>query len=54
MNKDQEKKGGCCSCEQDFRNEVNELVNEVDGYTHKDHEEKKKEVKAAFEEKNDK
>lgn len=47
-----EKKNGCgCSCEADLKKEVNELVNEVEGYTTADHARKQAEVKAAFGEK---
>ncbi len=38
----------CCSCVADLKKEVNELVNEVEGYTAADHTRKQAEVKAAF------
>ncbi len=38
----------CDPCERDFVEEVDRLVEEVDGYTRKDHIEKKEEVEAAF------
>lgn len=48
-----EKGKKCCSCEADFKNEIKELVNEVDGYTKEDHAKKQAEVKAAFAKKDD-
>lgn len=47
--KESKEKTGCCDpCEQQFREEVDELVENVKGYTRKDHREKKEEVKDAF------
>lgn len=43
-----EKNNTCTPCEQNFRDEVDHLVDEVKGYTKKDHEQKKKEVDEAF------
>ena len=43
-----EKNNTCPPCEQNFRDEVDHLVDEVKGYTKKDHEQKKKEVDEAF------
>ncbi len=43
----------CCSCEAGFKNEIKELVNEVDNYSKDDHARKQAEVKAAFDKKND-
>ena len=40
----------CDPCEENFWNEVKEIVDNVKNYTKKDHEEKKKEVKDAFSE----
>ena len=37
-----EKNNTCTPCEQNFRDEVDHLVDEVKGYTKKDHEQKKK------------
>ena len=39
---------GCCQCTEDLKKEVDELIENVDGYTEKDHREKEEEVKAAF------
>ncbi len=47
MEKDS-KKSGCCGCEADFKKEVNELVDEVEGYTEEDRKKKEEEVKEAF------
>lgn len=41
-------KEACDPCEQNFVEEVDRLVEEVDGYTRKDRIEKKEEVEAAF------
>ncbi len=46
-----EKGKKCCTCEADFKKEVNELVNEVNNYTKEDHAKKQAEVKAAFDKK---
>ena len=43
-----EKNNTCTPCEQNFRDEVDHLVDEVKGYTKKDHEQKKKEVDEAL------
>lgn len=40
----------CDPCEENFWNEVKEIVDNVKNYTKKDHEEKKKEVQDAFSE----
>lgn len=51
MGKDKEKNGTCCSCEADFKKEVDELVEEAKKPTAEEHKEKEKELKEAFEEK---
>ena len=38
----------CDPCEENFWNEVKEIVDNVKNYTKNDHEEKKKEVQDAF------
>ena len=43
-----EKNNTCTPCEQNFRDEVDHLVDEVKGYTKKDHVQKKTEVDKAF------
>lgn len=48
MEKDTKKTATCCSCEADFKNEVDELVDNVEGYSPEDHHKKQSEVKAAF------
>lgn len=48
VEKTPKKSGGCCSCEADFQNEVNHLVDEVDGYNKHDHEKKKEELRDTF------
>ena len=41
----------CCSCNADFKNEMNELVDNVEGYTKTDHNKKEQELREAFGEK---
>lgn len=41
-------KNTCDPCQQDFKKEVDHLVDEVKDYTRKDHEKKEKEVEEAF------
>lgn len=42
-------KGGCCDvCEADFERNIENIVDEVKGYTGKDHDRKRREVEAAF------
>lgn len=38
----------CDPCEQQFEQNVHELVHEVEGYTEKEHRRKEKEVEASF------
>ncbi len=38
----------CTPCEQNFENKVNELVDQVEDYTKKDHMQKEREVEDAF------
>ena len=38
----------CTPCEQNFENKVNELVDQVEDYTHKDRIQKEREVEEAF------
>lgn len=47
MNSKNEKAQGC-ACEADLEKKVNELVDEVKGYSKSERDEKKKEVEAAF------
>ncbi len=47
MNKEQEN-AKCDPCEQQFEENVHEIVNEVEGYTDKDRKKKEKEVEEAF------
>lgn len=47
MNKEQENTK-CDPCEQQFEENVHGIVNEVEGYTDKDHRKKEKEVEDAF------
>lgn len=47
MNQEQEN-AKCDPCEQQFEENVHEIVNEVEGYTQKDHNKKEKEVEEAF------
>lgn len=42
------KNNTCDPCEEDFWRQVNELVDEVKGYTKEDHMKKEKEVDEAF------
>lgn len=54
MEKKDVKKAGkptCCSCETEFKKEVNEMVKEVEGYSKKDHDKKREELKEAFDKK---
>ena len=37
-----------CGCDADLKNELNEMVNDVEGYGKADREQKGREVKAAF------
>lgn len=48
MEKNKEKKGTCCSCEADFKKEVDELVENAQKPTTKEHEQKEEELKEAF------
>lgn len=43
----------CCSCNADFKNQINNEVNAVEGYTKDEQQAKEKEVKDAFAEKDD-
>jgi hypothetical protein len=45
------KKNESCGCGVDFKKEVKEIVNQVEGYSKTDHELKGREVRAAFAEK---
>ncbi len=49
--KDEKKETGCCSCEKDFKEQVQKTVDEVENYTSEDHKKKEAEVDAAFAEK---
>lgn len=40
--------GSCDVCEQDFQNEVNELVDNVENHSRQQYEEKEREVEDAF------
>lgn len=48
------KNQNCDECATDFRNEINELVDSVKGYSEEDRMKKKEEVEKAFEEKKNK
>ena len=54
MEKKTKKNESCCSCNADFKNEMNELVDNVEGYTKEEKKKKQEEVKAAFSEKDKK
>lgn len=41
-------KKGCGQCTEDLKQEVNQLIENVDGYTKEDHREKEEEVRDAF------
>ena len=42
-------KSGCCdACEADFERNIENIVDEVKGYTGKDHDRKRREVEAAY------
>lgn len=43
----------CCSCNADFKNQINNEVNAVEGYTKEERNAKEKEVEAAFDKKDD-
>jgi hypothetical protein len=45
------KKNESCGCGADLKKEVKEIVNQVEGYSKTDHEQKGREVRAAFAEK---
>lgn len=40
--------GSCCSCEADFKNEIDQLVDEVEGYGRNDRKMKQEEIEEAF------
>ncbi|MCD8103206.1 MAG: hypothetical protein LUE26_11675 [Alistipes sp.] len=50
---DRNNNGSCDACEQDFMNEVNELVDNVENHSKQQYEEKEREVEDAFGNKGD-
>lgn len=53
MNKKRKKIDSCESCEADFMNEVNYLVDNVEGYTEEDRRKKQNELEDAFRKESD-